>query len=244
MGANVPGQAAGLPALRRRRRRLPGRLRRGGGAGLPGLHPGRARRVAVPRRRDPPAAAGRGHGARDSWRTWSCPPWSRCRSRRPGRSWRRSRPCGRPGRRWARSSTACCRGAAGELAYRLYRPAVAGPHPVVAYFHGGGWVLGSLDSDDPFCRDLCARLRRRRRVGQLPARPRGPLPRRRRRRVRRRAVDRRPRRRARGDPRPARGGGMERRRQHRRRGLPAGPRRRRARHRRAAAADAGHRLPT
>ena len=46
-------------------------------------------------------------------------------------------------------------GAAEELAYRLYRPASVGPHPVVAYFHGGGWVLGSLDSDDPFCRDLC-----------------------------------------------------------------------------------------
>jgi acetyl esterase/lipase len=26
----------------------------------------------------------------------------------------------------------------------------------VAYFHGGGWVLGGADSDDPFCRDLCA----------------------------------------------------------------------------------------
>jgi cation diffusion facilitator CzcD-associated flavoprotein CzcO/acetyl esterase/lipase len=46
-------------------------------------------------------------------------------------------------------------GAGAELAYRLYRPASAGPHPVVAYFHGGGWVLGSLDSDDPLCRDLC-----------------------------------------------------------------------------------------
>jgi acetyl esterase/lipase len=28
---------------------------------------------------------------------------------------------------------------------------------MVAYFHGGGWVLGGHDSDDPFCRDLCAR---------------------------------------------------------------------------------------
>ena len=48
-------------------------------------------------------------------------------------------------------------GAAGDLNYRLYRPATPGPHPVVAYFHGGGWVLGSHDSDDPFCRDLCVR---------------------------------------------------------------------------------------
>ena len=48
-------------------------------------------------------------------------------------------------------------GAAGDLAYRLYRPHTAGPHPVVVYFHGGGWVLGSADSDDPLCRDLCVR---------------------------------------------------------------------------------------
>jgi cation diffusion facilitator CzcD-associated flavoprotein CzcO/acetyl esterase/lipase len=48
-------------------------------------------------------------------------------------------------------------GAAGPLEYRCYRPASAGPHPIVVYFHGGGWVLGNLDSDDPFCRDLCVR---------------------------------------------------------------------------------------
>ncbi|MDM0019574.1 flavin-containing monooxygenase [Variovorax saccharolyticus] len=48
-------------------------------------------------------------------------------------------------------------GAAGPLAYRLYRPAGPGPHPVVVYFHGGGWVLGSHESDDPLCRDLCRR---------------------------------------------------------------------------------------
>ncbi len=47
-------------------------------------------------------------------------------------------------------------GPAGDLAYRLYRPASEGPHPVVVYFHGGGWVLGSATSDDPFCRHLCA----------------------------------------------------------------------------------------
>ena len=48
-------------------------------------------------------------------------------------------------------------GAAGPLTYRVYRPAGAGPHPIVVYFHGGGWVLGGHDSDDPFCRDLCVR---------------------------------------------------------------------------------------
>jgi len=44
-----------------------------------------------------------------------------------------------------------------DLAYRLYRPATPGPYPVITYFHGGGWVLGSADSDDPLCRDLCDR---------------------------------------------------------------------------------------
>jgi acetyl esterase/lipase len=46
-------------------------------------------------------------------------------------------------------------GAEGDLAYRLYRPPTSGPHPVVLYYHGGGWVLGSHDSDDPLLRDLC-----------------------------------------------------------------------------------------
>ena len=48
-------------------------------------------------------------------------------------------------------------GADGDLDYRLYRPDGVGPHPVVAYFHGGGWVLGDTTSDDAFCRDLCVR---------------------------------------------------------------------------------------
>ena len=48
-------------------------------------------------------------------------------------------------------------GAAGDLAYRLYRPPTTGPHPIVVYFHGGGWVLGDATSDDPLCRDLCVR---------------------------------------------------------------------------------------
>ena len=48
-------------------------------------------------------------------------------------------------------------GATGDLAYRLYRPPTPGPHPIVVYFHGGGYVLGDAISDDPLCRDLCVR---------------------------------------------------------------------------------------
>ncbi|MCK1740013.1 alpha/beta hydrolase fold domain-containing protein [Bradyrhizobium sp. 139] len=48
-------------------------------------------------------------------------------------------------------------GTDGPLPYRVYRPAAPGPHPVVVYFHGGGWVLGDEQSDDPFCRDMVRR---------------------------------------------------------------------------------------
>ncbi|MGN8262182.1 alpha/beta hydrolase [Pseudomonas sp. SMSB3] len=41
---------------------------------------------------------------------------------------------------------------------RLYRrPEAGGPLPVLVYFHGGGFVVGSLDSHDGVCRELCAR---------------------------------------------------------------------------------------
>ena len=48
-------------------------------------------------------------------------------------------------------------GADGPLPYRIYKPATPGPHPVVVYFHGGGWVLGDEQSDEPLCRDLVRR---------------------------------------------------------------------------------------
>ncbi|MFK8025006.1 MAG: alpha/beta hydrolase fold domain-containing protein [Ilumatobacter sp.] len=47
-------------------------------------------------------------------------------------------------------------GAGGDLSYRLFRPESPGPHPIVAYFHGGGWVLGHATSDEAFCRELTA----------------------------------------------------------------------------------------
>ncbi|KRQ09201.1 flavin-containing monooxygenase [Bradyrhizobium manausense] len=45
----------------------------------------------------------------------------------------------------------------GPLPYRVYKPATPGPHQVVVYFHGGGWVLGDQQSDEPFCRDMVRR---------------------------------------------------------------------------------------
>ena len=59
----------------------------------------------------------------------------------------------------------------GAIPLRLYRPlgAAAGSVlPVLVYYHGGGWVIGDLDTHDTLCRELangsgCARGR-----GRLP----------------------------------------------------------------------------
>jgi len=42
----------------------------------------------------------------------------------------------------------------GGVPVRLYRPAGEGLLPGVAYFHGGGWAIGSIDSFDTVCRRL------------------------------------------------------------------------------------------
>ncbi|MEO5511201.1 MAG: alpha/beta hydrolase [Longimicrobiales bacterium] len=39
-------------------------------------------------------------------------------------------------------------GAAGQIPARIYTPAGNGPFPVILYFHGGGWVIGSKDVYD------------------------------------------------------------------------------------------------
>ncbi|MBT4256848.1 MAG: alpha/beta hydrolase [Gammaproteobacteria bacterium] len=42
-----------------------------------------------------------------------------------------------------------------ELAARLYRPNDVADLPILVYFHGGGFPIGSLDSHDVVCRTLC-----------------------------------------------------------------------------------------
>jgi len=45
-------------------------------------------------------------------------------------------------------------GAAGEIPIRIYKPLVPSHKGALVYFHGGGWVLGDLDSHDAICRRL------------------------------------------------------------------------------------------
>lgn len=48
-------------------------------------------------------------------------------------------------------------GPGGHLAARLYRPrALTAPAPVLLFLHGGGWVVGDLDTHDHVCRQLAA----------------------------------------------------------------------------------------
>jgi acetyl esterase len=45
-------------------------------------------------------------------------------------------------------------GPAGEVPIRIYSPVAAGSDalPVLVYYHGGGWVIGDLDTHDGLCR--------------------------------------------------------------------------------------------
>ncbi len=49
-------------------------------------------------------------------------------------------------------------GPAGPIPLRSYRPAGSRAEavlPVLVYYHGGGWVIGDLDTHDVLCRQLC-----------------------------------------------------------------------------------------
>jgi len=48
-------------------------------------------------------------------------------------------------------------GPAGPIPARLYRPSEGGSLPALVFFHGGGWVVGNIDSHDTVCRHLANR---------------------------------------------------------------------------------------
>lgn len=45
-------------------------------------------------------------------------------------------------------------GGDGDLAARVYRPSLDGTRPTVVFLHGGGWVIGDLDTHDVACRTI------------------------------------------------------------------------------------------
>lgn len=45
-------------------------------------------------------------------------------------------------------------GPTGWILVRIYTPEGSGPFPVLVYFHGGGWVVGSIETVDASCRSL------------------------------------------------------------------------------------------
>src|SRR3954447_19892568 len=44
---------------------------------------------------------------------------------------------------------------AGDRPARVYRPDGGGPFPTTVYLHGGGFVVGDLDTHDQLCRRIC-----------------------------------------------------------------------------------------
>ena len=52
-------------------------------------------------------------------------------------------------------------GPRGAIPLRFYRPESAGaaPGPLLVFYHGGGWVIGGLQSYDALCRALAAKAR-------------------------------------------------------------------------------------
>src|SRR6266851_3835555 len=63
-------------------------------------------------------------------------------------------------------------GRGGQIPFRRYSPAPDRTLPALLYLHGGGWVVGDLDTHDSVCRALapsrvhCARARLRARSGE------------------------------------------------------------------------------
>jgi acetyl esterase len=48
-------------------------------------------------------------------------------------------------------------GPRGPIRIRIYRPDQADGHPVLAFFHGSGFVICSIDTHDGLCRQMCRR---------------------------------------------------------------------------------------
>jgi acetyl esterase len=80
--------------------------------------------------------------------TWSIAELRTWMDRRFGPAWNRDLPP------LARIEPVAIRGPTGPLPGRLYDPGVPSPAPLLLWLHGGGWVMGGLDSHEGICRRL------------------------------------------------------------------------------------------
>src|SRR3954453_10755932 len=46
-------------------------------------------------------------------------------------------------------------GPAGDIPIRIYRPEADGPAPTMAFFHGGGFAIGGIETHDDHARRIC-----------------------------------------------------------------------------------------
>ena len=49
-------------------------------------------------------------------------------------------------------------GPGGEIPLRIYTPEGSGPFPILVYFHGGGWVMGNLNTCNNTCHFLSNKI--------------------------------------------------------------------------------------
>jgi acetyl esterase len=60
----------------------------------------------------------------------------------------------RPAPTLARREDIAIPGPAGPVPARLYQPGPPGDGPVLLYYHGGGWVIGDLETHDSLCAEI------------------------------------------------------------------------------------------
>tara|TARA_B100001559_G_scaffold278396_1_gene250334 strand:+ start:71 stop:991 length:921 start_codon:yes stop_codon:yes gene_type:complete len=70
------------------------------------------------------------------------------------REWRKTRPAP-PGPEVGKVSEVSVEAGGVAIPVRVYEPVGSGPHPILVWFHGGGWVLGNIETADPLARRLC-----------------------------------------------------------------------------------------